>query len=85
LLAGQIASRVLYHGDKLFASELTIVGYVVFSIAAAVAALLSFTPQLLRAEHRGLAKYGSFASSYVLDFDRKWLREKATDEPALGS
>jgi hypothetical protein len=85
LLAGQIASRILYHGEKLFASELTIVGYVVFSIAAAAAPLLSFTPQLLRAKHRGLAKYGSFASSYVLDFDRKWLQEKATDEPALGS
>jgi hypothetical protein len=85
LLAGQIASRILYNGEKLFASELTIVGYVVFSIAAALAPLFSFTPQLLRAKHRGLGRYGAFASSYVLDFDQKWLRGKTSDEPALGS
>jgi hypothetical protein len=85
LLAGQIASRILYNGEKLLASELTIVGYVVFSIAATLAPLLSFGPQLLLAKHRGLAKYGAFASSYVLDFDQKWLQGKVNAEPAMGS
>ncbi len=85
LLAGQIASRILYSGEKLFASELTIVGYAVFTIVAALAPLFSFTPQLLRAKHWGLQKYGAFASSYVLDFDQKWLQGKANDEAALGS
>jgi hypothetical protein len=85
LLAGQIASRIFYNGEKLFASELTIVGYVVFSIAAALAPLFSFTLQLLRAKRRGLEKYGAFGSSYVMDFDQKWLEGNANHEPALGS
>ena len=85
LLAGQIASRILYNGATLLASELTIAGYVVFSILAALAPLLSFTTKLLRAKLRGLEKYGAFASSYVLDFDQKWLQGKANDEPPLGS
>ena len=85
LLAGQIASRILYNGGTLLASELTIVGYAVFSILAALAPLLSFTTKLLRAKLRGLEKYGAFASSYVLDFDQKWLQGKANDEPPLGS
>ena len=62
LLAGQIANRILYSGGTLRASELTIVGFAVFSIAAAVAPLLSFTTKLIRAKLRGLEKYGAFAS-----------------------
>ena len=85
LLSGQIASRILYHGESLLASELTIVGFVAFSIVAAVAPLFSFTLQLIRAKRRGLEKYGAFASSYVMDFDQKWLQGKVNDEAALGS
>jgi hypothetical protein len=85
LLAGQIASRILYTGGTLRASELTIVGYAVFSIVAAVAPLLLFTTKLIRAKLRGLEKYGAFASSYVMDFDQKWLQGKVNDEPAMGS
>lgn len=85
LLAGQIASRVLYDGGKLMASELTIIGFSVFSIVAAVAPLLSFTTKLIGAKLRGLEKYGAFASSYVMDFDQKWLQGKVNDERALGS
>jgi hypothetical protein len=85
LLAGQIASRILYNGGTLLASELTIAGYVVFSIVAALAPLSLFTAKLIRAKLRGLEKYGAFASSYVMDFDQKWLQGKVNDEPAMGS
>ncbi len=85
LLAGQIASRILYSGGTLRAWERTIVGFAVFSIIAAVAPLLSFSTKLIRAKLRGLEKYGAFASSYVMDFDQKWLQGKVNDEPAMGS
>ncbi len=85
LLAGQIAIRILYNGGTLRASEMTIVGYLVFSILAAVSPLLLFTTKLVRAKLRGLDKYAAFASSYVMDFDQKWLQGKASGEPALGS
>jgi hypothetical protein len=85
LLAGQIASRIFYHGETLLASKLTIVGYVAFSVVAALAPLFWFTPKLIRAKRQGLGGYGTFASSYVMEFNQKWLRGKANDEAALGS
>jgi hypothetical protein len=85
LLAGQIASRILYNGESLFASELTIISCVIFSVAGALVPLFSFTPQLIRAKRQGLAKYGAFASQYVIDFSKKWLEGKPNEESALAS
>jgi hypothetical protein len=85
LLSGQIASHILYHGESLMASEMTIIGFVAFSITAALAPLFSFTLQLIRAKRAGLDKYGALASQYVTDFDQKWLQGGNNDEQLLGS
>jgi hypothetical protein len=47
--------------------------------------LTVFTPHLLRAKRRGLIEYGTLATSYVEDFDQKWLRGGAKDEAILGT
>ena len=47
--------------------------------------LLLFTLQLLRAKREDLAKYGTLASTYVRDFDQKWLRSQDNDEQLLGT
>jgi hypothetical protein len=48
--------------------------------------LLVFTPQLAQAKRNGLREYGTFAESYVREFDAKWLRGRApAEEPLLGS
>jgi hypothetical protein len=44
-----------------------------------------FTPQLATAKREGLAEYGALASSYVMDFNRKWLHNKGHDEQLLGT
>jgi hypothetical protein len=85
LLAGQIASRIFYNGQTLLAFKMIIAGFVVFFVVAVLAPLFLFTPQLARAKREGLAEYGAFASSYVMDFDQKWLRSKANDEQLLGT
>lgn len=85
VFASQIADRILYNGESLLTSELTIVGLVIFPVAAVVAPLLSFTLPLIRTKRKGLEKYGAFASSYVLDFSEKWLEGRANDEAPLGS
>ncbi len=85
VFAAQIASRILYNGESLFAFELTIVGFVIFPVAGVLAPLLSFTVQLMRAKRQGLGKYGAFASSYVMDFGDKWLERRPNDEAAMGS
>lgn len=83
LLSGQIASRVLYNGESLFASKLIFLGYVAFSIAAVLAPLFCFTPHLVHAKRKGIARYGNFASRFVTDFDQKWLKGEANVEPTL--
>jgi hypothetical protein len=85
VFASQIASHILYKGESLFASELAIVGFVLFPIVAVLVPLLSFTVQLIISQRRGNEKYGAFASSYVMDFDEKWLEGKPNDEAALAS
>jgi hypothetical protein len=85
LVAGQIADRIFYEGRSLLSFKLTIIGFVCFFVAAILAPLMLFTPQLARAKREGLAEYGTFASSYVMDFDHKWLRSKLNDEELLGT
>jgi hypothetical protein len=85
LLAGQIASRIFYTGQSLLSFKLTILGFVCFFVAVILAPLLVFTPQLWDAKLDGLAKFGSLAEEYVMDFDQKWLRRKVNDEQLLGS
>jgi hypothetical protein len=55
------------------------------SIVAILAPLLLFTPKLARAKREGLAEYGTFASSDVMDFDQKWLRSKVNEGELLGT
>jgi hypothetical protein len=82
LLSGQIASHILYSGGSLFSSEIGIFSYVCLSVMVALAPLLLFTPQLIRAKRRGLSVYGNFATGFVTDFDQKWLK-KAGGDPML--
>jgi hypothetical protein len=85
LLSGQIASRIFYNGQSLLAFKLTILGFVIFLVVAVLAPLFSFTPQLARTRREGFAEYGALASSYVADFDQKWLRRGVNDEQLLGT
>jgi hypothetical protein len=82
LLSGQIASHILYNRESLFSSEIGIFSYVLLSVMVALAPLLLFTPQLIRAKRRGLARYGNFATEFVTDFDQRWLK-KIGDEPMV--
>ena len=79
LLSGQIASHILYSGGSLSSSEIAIFSYVVLSVMVALAPLLLFTPQLIRAKRRGLAIYGNFATEFVTDFDQRWLKKTGGD------
>jgi hypothetical protein len=85
LLTGQIANRIFYTGQSLLSFKLTIIGFVCFFVAVILVPLLVFTPQLWDAKLDGLAKFGSFAEEYVMDFGQKWLPRKANDEQLLGS
>jgi len=78
MLAGLIASRVLYHGESLLSFKLQGGGFVAFFILAILSPLLVFTPHMARAKRKGLADYGLLAQRYVDRFEQKW----AVDNPA---
>jgi len=86
MLAGLVASRVLYGGEKLPGLKLEIGGFIAFFVIAILAPLLMFTPQMARAKRKGLAEYGLLAQQYVESFEQKWvLRDPDTSEELLGT
>lgn len=85
-LAGLIASRVLYDGQKLLSFKLEAAGLIVFFMLFILSPLLVFSPHLNRAKREGLREFGGLASHYVQDFDEKWIhRREPRAEELLGT
>jgi hypothetical protein len=86
MLAGLVASRVLYRGESLLSFKLQIGGFIVFFVLAILGPLLMFTPQMARAKRKGLADYGQLAQRYVESFEQKWvLGDPGPSEELLGA
>jgi hypothetical protein len=83
VLAGLIASRVLYHGDSLLSFKLQAVGFVVFFVCAVFAPLIVFAPQMARSRRNGLAEYGLLAQRYVEGFKEKWIVDYGSNSGEL--
>ena len=73
MLAGLVASRVLYRGESLLSFKAQIIGSVVFFVLPIFGPLLMFTPRLAHARRKGLANYGLLAQRYVESFEQKWV------------
>ena len=73
LLAGLIASRVLYEGRNLMSFKIEVLGFVAFFVLFILGPLLMFTPSLARAKQKGSAQYGLMASRLVFGFEDKWM------------
>jgi len=85
ILAGVIANRVLYYGEKLVSFKLQVIGLIAFFLVAVLGPLLMFTPRMARARRKGLADYGLFAQRYVEGFDQKWIQQTPPSEELLGA
>jgi hypothetical protein len=85
MLAGLVASRVLYRGESLLLLKLEMGGFVVFFVLAVLGPLLMFTPKMAAAKRKGLADYGQVAQGYVNSFEQKWVLNTAPTEEVLGS
>jgi len=83
MLAGLIASRVLYHGDSLLSFRLQVGGFVLFFVCVIFAPLIMFTAQMARARMKGLAEYGLLAQRYVEGFREKWIAEYRSNSGEL--
>jgi hypothetical protein len=86
MLAGLVASRVLYRGEDLLTFKLQIGGFIAFFVVAVLGPLAMFSSSLAAARRKGLADYGLLAQRYVEGFQRKWIgTEPAPSEELLGS
>ena len=56
-----------------------------FLVVLVFCPLMVFAAQLTLAKQRGLREFGTLAERYVREFDAKWLRGAAGDEPLVGS
>jgi hypothetical protein len=83
MLAGVIASRVLYGGDSLLSFKMEALGLIGFFTFFILGPLTVFTPQLVRARRKGLADYGLLASLYVEKFEKKWVLGSASPQDEL--
>ena len=85
LLAGFIASRIFYQGQSLSSFKAIIAGMVGFCIVSILGPLAMFTSSLSRVKRSGTREYGTMATTYVSDFDQKWIRGGGDGEALLGA
>ncbi len=86
LLAGLVATRVLYRGESLLSFKFEIVGFVLFFVIAVLAPLLMFTPRMAEARRKGLFEYGKLSQQYVETFEQKWIvGDHPRSEPLIGT
>jgi hypothetical protein len=85
VMAGMIADRIFYQGQSLMSFKVTVVILIGFFLLLVLGPLTVFTPHLVRAKLRGLDEYGTLSTSYVEDFDQKWVRGGVKDEALLGT
>ena len=85
LLAGFIASRIFYERQSLSSFKAIIAGLVGFCVVSILGPLTMFTPLLSRTKGTGMREYGTLATTYVSDFDQKWIRGGGDGEAILGA
>jgi hypothetical protein len=86
MLAGIVASRVLYRGESLTSFKLQIAGFVAFFVFVLLGPLLMFSPRMTRAKRKGLAYYGQLAQDYIEGFEQKWVfRDPTPKDDLLGA
>ena len=85
LLAGLIASRVLYEGKSLLSFKMEAAGFVAFFVLCILGPLLMFTPMLEHAQRKGSAEYGLLANRYIFGFEEKWIKVVPETSELLGT
>ena len=86
LLAGWLATRVVFLGASLTEFKGEIAAIVFFVLCVALGPLLVFATPLKEARRQGLRDYGTLAMRYVREFDAKWLHGGThSKEPLIGS
>jgi hypothetical protein len=73
MLAGLIASRVLYEGRSLLSFKMDAGGLIGALVLFILGPLVMFTPMLERTKRKSSAEFGLLANRYVFGFEEKWI------------
>jgi hypothetical protein len=85
-LAGAIANRVFYEGQKVLAYRFLAPVLIAIALLISVAPYFFFTPTLMQMRRRGMLKYGALARAVGEQFEQKWLdRADRLDEDVLAA
>lgn len=85
LVAGAIGTRVLHEGASLVTYQWPLAVFVGFSILIGVAPLAVFLRPMRLAREAGILAYGTFASRYAQDFQRRWIGTEQGASPLEAS
>lgn len=86
VLAGLIASQILYADRALPEFKVQIVAFLAFFVVATLIPMTVFAKSLAAAKRAGLGDMGRLMSRYGLRFEGKWFRgEGSTDDELLGT
>ena len=84
--SGFVASRVLFNGRSVLDFRMEAIALAVMLLVAVLLPLCVFMVQLVETRQSAINDYGALASSYVRDFDRRWIRGTSPPlEPLLGN
>jgi hypothetical protein len=83
ILAGSIADRIFFVGQKLPDFQLEIIALVTVVLLAVLGPLMVFMPRLERAKRRAEREYSVLAQRCAAEFDDKWLRQGIPAEASL--
>jgi len=85
-LSAMIANRIFYGSANLLDFKPEIAASVIFMLLIVLGPICVFAGHLAKTKREGSMRYGCLASSYVIEFERKWLRGgTAQDESFIGS
>lgn len=72
--SANVAANILFQHTSLRSERLVVIAYVVGASLVFLLPLLALARTLQRTWRKGLREYGELASSYVQQFDRKWVQ-----------
>ncbi|UCB55818.1 MAG: hypothetical protein JSW45_04630 [Thiotrichales bacterium] len=77
LISSDLASNIIYEGDKLLDVRTVVVVFIATSIVVIMVPLLFFTSKLVDLKRRSLAEYGELQQQISRDFHHHWIDDKS--------
>jgi hypothetical protein len=79
LVSSDLASNILYEGDKLVDAKLVVMVFIGVSIVVIAFPLLFFTKKLYSLKRKSIAEYSTLQLQISRDFHTNWIEDQATD------